>query len=43
MRGVLNIAITEMVYREAHNKSVFDNSCPAPGGGVVDERDGFHW
>jgi hypothetical protein len=43
MRSVLNIAITEMVYREGHNKTVFDNSCPAPGGGFVAEREGFHW
>jgi hypothetical protein len=43
MRAILNISITEMVYREGYNKSVFDNTCPAPGGGFVAEREGFDW
>lgn len=43
MRNVLNIAITEMVYKEGHNATIRDNTCPAPGGGFVAEREGFHW
>lgn len=43
MRNILNISITEMVYREGYNKTIFDDSCPAPGGGVVAEREGFLW
>lgn len=43
MRNVLNIAITEMVYRAEHLKNVTDNTCPSSGDGFVKERDGFHW
>lgn len=43
MRAVLNIAITEMVYREGHNATVDDNTCPSPGDKIVSEREGFHW
>ena len=43
MRAVLNISITEMVFREGHNATIRDNTCPAPGGGFVAERLGFVW
>lgn len=43
MRSVLNIAITEMVYRKAQNASYNDETCPAEGGGFVEERDGYRW
>lgn len=43
MRNILNIAITEMVYKAAHNSTIRDNTCPSPGGGVSAEREGFHW
>lgn len=44
MRTVLNITITEMVFRERHNTTVLDDTCPASGGvGFVEERDGFQW
>lgn len=31
MRNVLNIAITEMVYREGHSTNDTDNTCPSKG------------
>lgn len=43
MRNVLNIAITEMVYKEAHNATIRDNTCPSSSGGITAEREGFHW
>jgi len=43
MRSVLNIAITEMVFKEGHNQTETDNTCIASGGGYVEERDGFRW
>lgn len=43
MRAILNISITEMTYKAAHNETIRDNTCPAPGGGVVAERLGFDW
>lgn len=43
MRSVLNISITEMVYRQGHNETIHDNTCPVPGGGYVPVRDGFMW
>lgn len=43
MRAVLNISITEMVYREGHDAKIRDNTCPAPGGEYVEERLGFEW
>lgn len=43
MRNVLNIAITEMVYRQGHNTTIHDNTCQGPNGGFVQERDGYHW
>lgn len=43
MRSVLNISITEMVYRQAHNVTIHDNTCPVPGGGYEGVRDGFMW
>ena len=42
MRSVLNITITQMVYREGHAKEINDNTCPAPED-FVDERLGFDW
>lgn len=44
MRAVLNISITEMVYREGHNSSKKeDNTCPDPAGSYVAEREGYDW
>lgn len=46
MRSVLNIAITEMVHREAfdpNNRANFDNTCPSPDGEYVPAREGFMW
>lgn len=44
MRNILSIAITEMVYREGHEKEPLkDNTCPGPNGGYVQERLGFEW
>lgn len=43
MRNILSIAITEMVYKAGHDPAIRDNTCPAPGGAYVPERDGFHW
>lgn len=43
MRNVLNIAITEMVYREGHDEKIRDNTCDVPGSGPVAARDGFEW
>lgn len=43
MRNVLNIAITEMVYRQEHNATNRDNTCPGLGEGSTAERKGFEW
>lgn len=44
MRAVLNISITEMVYKEEHNGTkIRDNTCPTPGGAYVPERLGYEW
>lgn len=46
MRSVLNIAITEMVHREAfdpNNRTNFDNTCPSHDGKYVPAREGFMW
>ena len=43
MRSVLNIAITEMTYRAASNKTIYDNTCPADDGGFLKERPGYMW
>ena len=43
MRVVLNISITQMVYREAHNASKLDDTCSVTGPEFLTEREGFHW
>lgn len=43
MRSVLNIAITEMVYRPAQNVTSRDDTCSIPGEAYVSERLGFRW
>ena len=43
MRSVLNIAITEMTYRKAQNKTIYDDTCPATGDGFLNERLGYEW
>lgn len=43
MRSVLNIAITEMTYREAHNKTIYDDTCPSTDEGFLKERLGYEW
>lgn len=44
MRAVLNIAITEMVHKNATNASkVHDNTCPHEAGAGRPEKDGFLW
>lgn len=43
MRNILNIAITEMVYKEAHNSTIRDDTCPTPGISFTPEREGYDW
>jgi MFS transporter, ACS family, solute carrier family 17 (sodium-dependent inorganic phosphate cotransporter), other len=43
MRSVLNIAITEMTYRKAHNKTIYDETCPSDDGEFTEERPGYEW
>jgi hypothetical protein len=42
MRSVLNIAITEMVYRKGHARNITDMTCEGQLGDV-EERQGFEW
>jgi ACS family sodium-dependent inorganic phosphate cotransporter len=43
MRNVLSIAITEMTYREAHNQTIYDDTCPTDDITLSKGRDGYQW
>lgn len=43
MRSVLNIAITEMVYREGSDNNRTDDTCPVNSLNAIPERQGFDW
>lgn len=43
MRSVLNISITEMVYRKGRPRDENDETCDFPGLGDITEREGFDW
>ncbi|CRK93649.1 CLUMA_CG007178, isoform A [Clunio marinus] len=44
MRSILNIAITEMTYKEGYNATIHDNTCPSPDGETyIPPREGFEW
>jgi hypothetical protein len=42
MRSVLNIAITQMVYREGSDNNRTDNTCSGDLD-AISEREGFDW
>lgn len=43
MRNVLNIAITEMVRRNATDGKITDDTCQGPALGGHGAREGFDW
>jgi MFS family permease len=43
MRNVLSIAITEMTYREGHDKKEYDDTCPSDDESFINGRPGYEW
>lgn len=43
MRSVLNITITQMVYRPGVSNIIADDTCPPTDLNEQTERDGYHW